>query len=151
MQYSDLHIKIMFTNPHSSFSGEGWRSVFKENIFARNSVKCADLHRKAMFGNLQMPSHCPHVVGWHTWHFYIVLDFLCNSKQKLILANWHLPYPIRDGGLRIQDFVYRSRPFIQLLAKHLCKFTPPSPLLPMSSGAWHTWIFCPYLDMSFNS
>ena len=54
MKYQDLHAKVMFINPHSSWGGKGWWSIFIEIIVLGIEWKCPNLYRKVMFVNLQI-------------------------------------------------------------------------------------------------
>ena len=45
-----------------------WESIFVKDIFARNSLKCPDQHRKLMFGNLTIRK------GWAQFTKIFVLN-----------------------------------------------------------------------------
>ena len=51
MKYADVYRKVMFSTPSPMEAGSSTK-----NIFARNCMKCSDVHSKAMFGS-------PHFLG----------------------------------------------------------------------------------------
>ena len=106
--------------------GGGRGSIFKENIFARNWVKCSDLQRKLMFGNLPIgkgwgqftkifvsdialflhwtPTPKPLVVMWgiRKTEFHVVLYSSYNFHKKIVFSDMdQCPSP---GGGGYQSF-----------------------------------------------